>query len=862
MTKRKFRRTRSQKQAKGHQQQNLKMVEEEQPSEPLQQDQNAEDQDPKSMEEEELSSQRPQDQNLEEDQDPKLVEEDQHSKSVEEEDQDPKLVLMEEEPAPQDQRHDGDGTNDQENQPREAQAPKEIHDLENQPEEATAHPEVEEVDEEEQQPLQPQNEQDQEQEREEEEQQPHQQQEEDEEPEPDGMALSPTLPPPPAHEITFPDIIPNNPLHNVRKVFRKPPKRKKTLNHRQRAALEKKLQAVKEKLQPIPFIPSKTLDFSKHEKLLKRLGLWDFAHLHFDREIRTDLLFQLIVNFNPHLRCSYVNDFRIMVNGADLGRALKLPHKKDKIKINQLEAADSDFEKLPEDSIAFMEDFVSTWFFLHEDTWIMPNEIVAWSKLIRDGHPEKVDWRRLIWFMVEKELTQSSQLGSCYYASHLQCLMKAQHVHLFKEPITEVYNVEEEDAIDIKETNLEDFQGQEMESQQIELSVGQVNTDCEQVKGEDDAMDFQDCKDDEPSLLLLDGRNHVDEHFLQRCNLSEVSGFESGQNMKEEEEEEEEEEEQQQEDEEDDDEEEEREEEQEVNDLSSKPTTLEQVSSTDLIQALGTTNLPYNTTAPLFSHPSGELLNSRMDNHMNSVGSSLFGNGCKREIDHDNDFSHHSFNVQKRMRSVDPWEEQKASDFYLCMEQVQSWTGKARMMYEAKNQEMMNAHLQEQALISELQQRNNIIEALHRSKAEEEQKRRLGIYRLEHELYVMTNLLNGYKKALKETHRAFFEYRECYSQPDEPLYKDVPGTGGVVLSSMELEKQQQDREGELRFLRFTIEGQIKDFEQRWLAKFELHLKQVQLLGSRLLELENETKFHKNLLQTVKFQRLEHIPCSQ
>ncbi|XP_043689219.1 uncharacterized protein LOC122640139 [Telopea speciosissima] len=794
------------------------MVEEEQPSEPsgpAQQDQNAEDQIPESMEGDQ-PSQTPKDQNTE-DQSPTLVEE--KEEEEEEEDQNSKLVLVEEEPPPppQDQRHDEDGTHDVENQPREAEASEGIRGLENQSEEITAHPEVEKVDEEELQQLQPQDEQEQKQNLEEEEQQQYLHQEEDNEPEPEGMTLSPTLPPPPVHEITLYDILPDNPPHNAPNVSRKAPKRKKSLNQRQRAALEKKLQAVKENLQPIPFIPSKTLDFTKHEKLLKRLGLWDFAHLEFDREIRTDLLAQLIVNFNPQLRCSYVNDFRVMVNRADLGRALKLPSKKDKI--NQSETADSDVEKYPEEFVGFMEDFVSHWFFLHEDTWILPNEIVAWCKLIRDGHPEKVDWPGLIWFMVEKELMQSPHLGSCYYASHLQCLIKAQHADLLKEePAIDVYMKEEEDA-DIKETNLEDFQREEMESQQIELSLGHVKTDCEQVRDEDDVMDFQDCKDDEPGLWRLDGRNSVGENFLQRCNLNEVGGLESEHERKEVNEE-------------------------EQYDLSSKPTSLERLSSTELIQAMGAANISFNTPAHLFSHSSEELLTSRMDDHMNEVGPSTFVNGCKRELDLDDDVNHHSFNDQhKRMRSDGSWD-QKELDFDLCMEQVQSWMGKARLMYEAKEQGMMNSHLNQQALISELQQQNKIIEALHRSRSEEEQKRRQESYRLEHEIYVMSNLLNGYKEALKETRRAFSEYRQRYPQPDEPLYKDVAGPGGVVLSIMELEKQRKEREEELRATHFMIEEQMREFEQRWLGKLDFHLKEVLLLGSRLLDLENGTKLLK------------------
>ncbi|XP_042502339.1 uncharacterized protein LOC122079716 [Macadamia integrifolia] len=808
MRKRKLKRTRSQKQAKDLQQQEeeqqLKspiMVEEEEPSESVQQDQNSEDQIPEHMEGEQ-PSQTPKDHNLD-DQNPTLV--DEKVEKEEEEDQNLELVLVEEEPPPppppppppQDQRNGSDGTHDLEKQPREAEAPEGIHDLEIQFEEATV---LEKVDEEELQQLQRQHEQ--EQKREEEEQKQILLQEEDNEPEPEGMPLSPTLPPPPAHEITLFDILPNNPPHNAPNVSRKPPKRKKSLNQRQRAALEKKLQTVKEKLQPIPFIPSKTLDFSKHEKLLKRLGLWEFAHLEFDREIRKGLLVQLIVNFNPQQRCSYVNDYRVMVNRADLGRALKLPLKKDKS--NQSESADSDLEKLPEDFVAFMEDFVSTWFFLHEDTWILPNEIVAWCRLIRDGHPEKVDWPGLIWFMVEKELTQSPHLGSCYYASHLQFLVKAQHANLLKEETADLLKEEhtidvdmkEEEDADIKETNLEDFQREE----QIELSLGHVKTDCEQVRDEDDVMDFQDCKDDEPGLWHLDGRNSVGENFLQRCNLNEVGGLKSERERKEVEE--------------------------ARYDLSSKPTNLERLSSTELIQAIGSANISFNTPAHLFSHPSGEFLTSRVDDHMNAVGpSSVFENGSKRELDLDDDMNHHSFNGQhKRMRNDGSWD-QNELDFDSCMEQVQSWMGKARMVYEAKEQELMNSHLNQQALMAELQQRNKIIEALDRSKSEEEQKRQLEIYRLEHELYAMSNLLNGYKGALKEIRQAFSEYRQRYPHPDEPLYKDVAGPGGVVLSSIELEKQREEREEELRVLRFMIEEQMRDFEQRWLGKFELHLKE-------------------------------------
>jgi hypothetical protein len=112
---------------------------------------------------------------------------------------------------------------------------------------------------------------------------------------------------------------------------RRPPKRNnksKKNSHKRRIALEKsqkKLAALIETLNPIPFLPSKTLDFQTHQKLLRRLGLWDFVHIDFDRALRADLLAQLISNYSPQTRSSYVNSVRVLLNRADLARALKLP---------------------------------------------------------------------------------------------------------------------------------------------------------------------------------------------------------------------------------------------------------------------------------------------------------------------------------------------------------------------------------------------------------------------------------------------------------------------------------------------------------------------------------------------------------
>ncbi|KAL8136733.1 hypothetical protein V2J09_002734 [Rumex salicifolius] len=68
---------------------------------------------------------------------------------------------------------------------------------------------------------------------------------------------------------------------------RRPPhprRGKRNLGKKKLAGLEKKSQALAKTMKSVPFVPSKALDFSKHEESLRKLGLWDFAHLEFDRK--------------------------------------------------------------------------------------------------------------------------------------------------------------------------------------------------------------------------------------------------------------------------------------------------------------------------------------------------------------------------------------------------------------------------------------------------------------------------------------------------------------------------------------------------------------------------------------------------
>ncbi|KAF6177165.1 hypothetical protein GIB67_025502 [Kingdonia uniflora] len=624
--------------------------------------------------------------------------------------------------------------------------------------------------------------------------------------EPEGMIISPPQTISDIPDSHIPDVIFENPPLSIP---RKATKRKKPLNKTQRAALEKKVQLVKENLEPIPFIPSKTLDFSRHEKLFKLLGLWDFAHIKFDREIQTDLLAQLIASYSSTSRGSMVNDWKVMVNRADLGRALKLPVKKDKG--TALATADLDPEVFSEESISFILEFVSKWILLHdEEMWMTPNEVLGFIKLIKEGNLLKVDWPGLMWFMVEKELIQGAQLKSCYYASHLQYLMKAQREDLFKkEPRVEVLAVDGEDDLDLKMGSLEDlekqeFEKQEYEKQQTELSLGQGNNESH-VRDED-FLDFPEIKGEQ---WLLDGKNNANGFYLRRCNSDVVEGFGDQRLTK-------------------------KEDEEQRYGVSTEGPSLERLASTDLFQAMeGKTSSPYNPH-PMNLHDE-EFLQSRANTDMNLGGPSTFGTSFKRELSQEDDDCDDSLNDHhKRMRNEGRWDhKQTETDF--CLEQMINLANKARTVNAANEQACSEANMNVQVLITEVQQRDETIENLQKVRLEERQTRDAEIYKLESELLLMSNLLEGYKKALKENRRAFSEYRELVPYPVEPLYKDADGPGGVVLSTKEWKRQRLEKEEEDKLKRSVLEENIKDFQLCWFDRLEECQGKVSMMDERLCE---------------------------
>ncbi|KAK2380835.1 hypothetical protein QL285_068494 [Trifolium repens] len=667
----------------------------------------------------------------------------------------------------------------------------------------------------------------------------------------------------------------------------------------QKKKFMEKYQVLIETLKPIPFAPAKVLDFESHQSLLERLGLWNFVHIEFDSVVRTDLVAQLIASYNPASRCSYVNDVKIMVNRAELGRALKLPKK------NSVAAAPIiDVDEVGAGDIAFLKELVSNWMLFHDDTFIMTKDIVQLFSLIDEGNFEKVDWAGLMWSMLDKEL-KSPNLMECYYASHLQHLIKSQHKKLLEEtPVKEVVGEgeegvtkddeegvtkdeeeegetkdeeEEEDGVvvkdevdgsgDVKMGGLEESQVRELEEHNVELSLGQDNVETlpvekEQAEGEQ-IMDFEQSKEEEPEIWLFGQKNCVGEPSLRPCQKSDMKGLDYGQVKEDDGEDEEDREQEEDEDVEED--------EHEGGFHLSPKYHLEGMPSANgsPIQSMDAIHMPFGSGIDLRDNPVGDFLSARDDPQM-IAGSSLFGNGHKRDIGLDNHNSHHSLNgINKRQRSDSPWSS-KPLDFEGCMEQMEHWMGKAREMYASKDQAVEETTMNQQILLEELHKRDEMVGHLHKAKIEETQKRQMEVYRLEKELYMMQSLVEGYRKALKETQKAFADYRARCPQADEPLYKDVPDSGGLVLSVMDLEKERLKKEEEERvklreFLR-DFEKNLKDIEEEWMGQMGIlkeHLSRVESLGDKLQALDDKVKKLKEVDAKSKISDpLEIAPLSE
>lgn len=265
----------------------------------------------------------------------------------------------------------------------------------------------------------------------------------------------------------------------------------------------------------------------------------------------------------------------------------------------------------------------------------------------------------------------------------------------------------------------------------------------------------------------------------------------------------------------------------------------------DLLQAFETAQLPLNMQGQQIHENSPmEFFASHAETHLMMGGPSTYGNGHKRAIDYEQDTSHLN-ESKKRIRTEVGWD-QKTSDFGFCMSQAEQLMEKAKIMYAEKEQAYNQIDMNQQYLLRELQQRDNYIESLERSKNEVVLKKDAEIYRLERELGLLAELVSGYREALKENRKAFLEYRQRCQLPEEPIYKDA-GPGGLVLSVTELEKQRQQQENEDKLKRLMIEQKFTEALEGYSNQFEVLLGKVQMVDmDRLTPIENEVKLLKEL----------------
>ena len=565
-------------------------------------------------------------------------------------------------------------------------------------------------------------------------------------------------------------------------------------------ALGTKLKVFGAFFNPIPFRPVKTLDFQKHEFFLKHLGLWDFIHLDYDFELRADLLQQLVLNFDPKAGFSTVDGISIEISRMAIAGALKLP-------VQQVEI-DTPLEVRDLESIEFVEEFVMNWILLHEDAWMMPEEVLEWMGFIREGKLHEVDWAGLMWFMVNRELLQVREAGNCYYASHLDCLIEFQRPGLFEEramveghgkgeqdmgyakaiQLDDDDDDDEQDVVDVKMIRLDDdddgdsddngdrysdndhdafnvddnIGGLEDQNNGLQLELGKIESG--EVGGVD-VMNLQECKEVEPEYWPLNGRTGSGEHSLQQCNRNEICriGFQSERKA---------------------------EVGKENYDISMKCGPIEGFASGNWDKKfIATKNLHCNPPIYIPDHSTEEPIASRTDTCANVGNLFMFNNSLKRQFEHGDEIDHLCLNYyNKRMRNDDS-SDPNLQDFDFCMKQIQTWMDKARMAYVAREEACRTAKTNEQVLLKTLEQQESMIKHLERTKHEDNHKREVEVYHLTRELHFMGNLVDGYKSALKKTQRLFSEYRECCPQPEEPLYRDVVRTGGVVLSNDELGNQ-------------------------------------------------------------------------
>nr|GEV64817.1 hypothetical protein [Tanacetum cinerariifolium] len=119
----------------------------------------------------------------------------------------------------------------------------------------------------------------------------------------------------------------------------------------------------------------------------------------------------------------------------------------------------------------------------------------------------------------------------------------------------------------------------------------------------------------------------------------------------------------------------------------------------------------------------------------------FFNNGGKRLMEAEDDM-HHLDGNNKRLRTNDMLD-QNQNDFGYGMEQMHQWMEKAKMLYESKEQNYADSQYNQQLAINQLQERKNMLEMIIKSKDQELETKRAEVFRLERELFLMSDLVSG-----------------------------------------------------------------------------------------------------------------------
>ncbi|XP_076945984.1 uncharacterized protein LOC143617246 [Bidens hawaiensis] len=172
-----------------------------------------------------------------------------------------------------------------------------------------------------------------------------------------------------------------------------------------------------------------------------------------------------------------------------------------------------------------------------------------------------------------------------------------------------------------------------------------------------------------------------------------------------------------------------------------------------------------------------DVVGSRDDSFLSHGGPSFFGNNNGKRVMESEDDTHYLDMNNKRLKTNDILDHNQ-SEFGLCMVQMNQWIEKAKMITDSKQQSYANRKYHLDSAMHELQDRQQVTEMIIKSKDEALEKKHAEVYRLKHELYLMGDLLSGYRKALNDERVKFSEYRERARAQEKLALKDV-GSGDV-----------------------------------------------------------------------------------